>query len=90
MVTEEMREAGSQIASDLMNAQVSFHVRGLGGSKDWDEFESFHGGKNMDLIKQYVNGEIDSVTAIYIAMHRKSITPNATGHLRPDSGRDVK
>ena len=34
MVTEEMREAGSQIASDLMNAQVSFHIGGLGGSKN--------------------------------------------------------
>ena len=76
MVTEEMREAGSQIASDLMDAQVSFHMGGLGGSKEWEEFESFHCGKNMDLIKQYVNGEIDSVTAIYIAMHRESITPN--------------
>ena len=81
MVTEEMREAGSQIASDLINAQVSFHVGGLGGSKTWEEFESCHCGKNMDLIKQYVNGEIDSVTAIYIAMHRESITPNGDAHL---------
>ena len=76
MVTEEMREAGSQIASDLMDAQVSFCLGGLGGSKEWEEFESFHCGKNMDLIKQYANGEIDSVTAIYIAMHRESIAPN--------------
>ena len=35
----------------------------------------------MDLIKQYVKGEIDSVTAIYIAMHRESITPNGDAHL---------
>lgn len=81
MVTEEMREAGSQIASDLIDAQVSFNMGGLGGSKTWDEFESFHCGKNMDLIKQYVKGEIDSVTAIYIAMHRESITPNGDTHL---------
>ena len=72
MVTEEMRAAGSQIASDLMDAQVSSHMGGLGGSKDWEEFELSYNGKHMDLIKQYVNGEIDSVTAIYIAMHRVS------------------
>ena len=77
-VTEEMREAGSQIASDLMDAQVSRCMGGLGGSKDWEEFESFHSGKNMDLIKQYVAGEIDSVTAIYIAMHREAIISNLT------------
>ena len=76
MVTEEMREAGSQMASDLMDAQISVHINGLGGSKDWEEFESSHSGKNMDLIRQYVNGEIDSVTAIYIAMHRESTMPN--------------
>ena len=68
------------MASDLINAQVSFHMGGLGGSKKWEEFESCHCGKNMDLIKQYVNGEIDSVTAIYIAMHRESITPNTKAH----------
>ena len=84
MVTEEMREAGSQIAADLMAAQVSFHMGGLGGSKDWEEFESFHSGKNMDLIKQYVNGEIDSVTAIYIAMHRESTVPNAQNQAPAD------
>ena len=76
MVTEKMREAGSQIASDLIDAQVSNCMGGLGGSKEWEEFESSHSGKNMDLIKRYVNDEIDSVTAIYIAMHRESITPN--------------
>ena len=80
MVTEEMREAGSQIASDLMDAQVSFCLGGLEGSKGWEEFESCHCGKNMDMVKQYVNGEIDSVTAIYIAMHRESIMPNADTH----------
>jgi hypothetical protein len=59
-----------------MDAQVSSHMGGLGGSKDWEEFESAHSGKNMDLIKQYVADEIDSVTAIYIAMHRESIISN--------------
>lgn len=76
-VTEEMREAGAQVASDILDALVSFQMDGLGGSKKWTEFASGHSGKNMDLIKQYVNGEIDSVTAIYIAMHRESVTPDA-------------
>jgi len=64
------------MASDLVHARVSFNMGGLGGSKSWEEFESSHSGKNMDLIKQYVHGEIDSVTAIYIAMHRESIASN--------------
>ena len=75
------------MASDLMDAQVSSCLSGLGGSKEWDEFESSHCGKNMDLIKQYVNGEIDSVTAIYIAMHRESITPNADAVEKSCTGR---
>jgi len=77
MVTEEMKEAGSQIALDLVDANIAKSMGGLGGSKTWEEFEASHSGKNMDLIKQYVNGEIDSVTAIYTAMHRESIVPNA-------------
>ena len=80
-VTEEMREAGSQIASDLIDAQVCFRMGGLGGSKSWEEFKASHSGKNIDLIEQYVNDEIDSVTAIYIAMHRESIVPNDQAQL---------
>lgn len=72
-----MRKAGAQVASDIFDALISFRMDGLGGSKKWEEFKSCHSGKNMDLIKQYVNGEIDSVTAIYIAMHRESDTPDA-------------
>lgn len=70
-VTEKMREAGSQIASALMQAQVAKCTGGLGGKKDWKKFESVHSGKNIDLIKQYINDDIDSVTAIYIAMRRE-------------------
>ena len=80
MVTEEMREVGQQIAADLTDASISKEMGGLGGSKDWEEFKSSFNGKNLDLIKQYVEGEIDSVTAIYIAMHRESITPNVNNH----------
>ena len=76
MVTEEMIEAGARIASDLIVAYAIHKMEGLGGSKDWEEFESSHSGKNMDLIKQYANGEIASVTAIYTAMQRESTMPN--------------
>ncbi len=80
-VTEEMREAGRVIASDLLIGHAVKCMGGLGGSKSWEEFESSHSGKNLDLIEQYVNGEIDSVTAIYIAMHRESIVPNDQAQL---------
>ena len=72
MVTEKMKEAGSQIASDLINASISKAMGGLGGAKDWKEFKNNYKGENMDLIKKYVGNEINSVTAIYIAMRRTS------------------
>ena len=76
VVTKRMQEAGWQIASDLINAD-RFHSRWEGlEARKTGEFESFHSGKNMDLIKQYVNDKIDSVTAIYIAMQRESTIPN--------------
>lgn len=74
MVTEKMREAGSKMASDLMDAQVLLCLAKPSGNLDWEEFEAYHGSENIDIIKQCCNGEIDSVTAIYIAMHRESIT----------------
>ena len=83
MVTAGMAEAGSQIASDLVGASISFHMGGLGGAKNWEEFEAGHSGRNMDLIRRYINDEIDSVTAIYLAMHRASIKPNAKGEAQP-------
>jgi len=75
-VTEAMAEAGRQIASDIVNAKVSKHMNGLGGSKTWDEWLDA-GVKNRDLAIAYVNGEIDSVTAIYKAMQRVKLMPNA-------------
>ncbi len=76
MVTEKMREAGSQIASDLIDAEICYSMGGLGGSKNWGEFVAGYSGKNFDLIYRCVNGEIDSVTAIYIAMNRVSDNPD--------------
>lgn len=68
-VTKSMIDAGEKMASDLMNAQVSTYMDGLGGSKTWDEWLAAD-VSNRDLILAYLNEEIVSVTAIYIAMHR--------------------
>ena len=69
-VTEAMAEAGRQIASDLMDANFSRHMGGLGGSKTWSKWIEGVDIKNKDLAIAYANGEIDSVTAIYKAMRR--------------------
>lgn len=72
-VTEEMNLAGHKIASDLVSANVAKCMGGLGGAKSWEEFESLYlNSENLDLIRQYVEGEIDSVTAIYLAMARQN------------------
>jgi hypothetical protein len=81
MVTEKMKEAGAQITSDLWDAEVSITSGGLGSEKTWDEFIEGRSSMNLDLVKQYVSGEIDSVTAIYIAMARTRVSdvPNKEG-----------
>jgi hypothetical protein len=70
-VTSEMVEAGSKMASDLMNAKVCHEMGEMGGAKSWEEFKSGYKGKNLDLIKMYIDGEIESVMAIYLAMSRE-------------------
>jgi len=67
--TKQMTEAGGQIASDLMDAQVSWSMNGLGRSRSWREFIS-QDLQNKDLIEEYIAGNILSVDAIYIAMER--------------------
>ena len=68
--TEEMIKAGQNIASSITDAMISKHMNGLGGSKTEREWQlSEH--KNVDLILMYLNGEVDSVTAIYMAMVRE-------------------
>lgn len=73
-VTDEMRRAGSKISSALISANVSYHIGGLGGSKTWEEWFA-EGVPNKDLVIAYVENRIDSVTAIYIAMHRAKEQP---------------
>lgn len=66
-----MKAAGNLMASDLMDATIAKDMNGLGGSKNWEEYE-LDDKENADLIKAYLSNEIDSVTAIYIAMSRKA------------------
>ena len=68
-VTDAMRQAGSDIASALMNGSIAKSMDGLGGSKPWSEFVG-DDAPNKDLVLAYLSGEIDSMTAIYVAMER--------------------
>ena len=76
-VTKEMQIAGANIASDLLDASVAKAMLGLGGSKTWEEYKGNFTGANFDLIEQYIENTIDSVTAIYIAMQRASYNKEA-------------
>jgi hypothetical protein len=67
IVTDKMREAGEQIASDCMDAACRKAFGTLGGGKEFD-VSDFH--TNSDLILKYVDDEITSVEAIYLAMER--------------------
>jgi len=66
MLQKEMIESGKQIASDLFDAQISKDMGSMGGHiiKDISKYD------NSDLIQKYIDGEIVSVEAIYIAMKR--------------------
>jgi hypothetical protein len=70
-VTEEMRQAGSDVASLMTSAHLCRCFAGLGGSLDWEKFEEeFSEKPNFDIAVAYARGEIDSVTGIYLAMER--------------------
>jgi len=70
-VTEEMVEAGRKIANNLISANCQKSMSGLGGVKDFDLMD--YPEEHRDVITQYLNGDIDSVTAIYIAMQNASV-----------------
>lgn len=69
IVTEKMRETGSKLADQLYDAHIT---KALENEDEWEKFIKECDGENLDLVTQYVAGEIDSVTAIYIAMNRVS------------------
>lgn len=67
--TDKMIEAGNTMASDLTDASIMNEMKGLGGSSQ--SIEEYLGTvDNVDIIYKYLLNEIDSVTAIYIAMQR--------------------
>ena len=66
-------EAGEEMASVLFDAQISRDMGGLGGAGTLEDWRRENAGiANFDLIEDYVNGVIPSLTAIYIAMCRKA------------------
>lgn len=70
--SEAMIQSGSDMASLLMNVSVAVCMNGLGGSITTEEWEALD-VPNKDLAEQYGREELDSVTAIYIAMRRAAM-----------------
>lgn len=68
-VTEAMNQAGNDIAAELVTASVAKTMHGLGGSLTYEEWLNKE-VENRDLCIAYSKSEIDSVTAIYLAMMR--------------------
>jgi len=73
-ISEEMIKAGNDIASNLMTACCCKSMNGVGGGKDWTTWlDENKDAQNVDIMMAYANNEIDSVTAIYIAMERTKV-----------------
>lgn len=66
MLQQEVINAGQQIASDLIDANITKSMGNMGGHiiKPISEYN------NADLIQKYLDDEIVSVEAIYTAMKR--------------------
>ena len=71
-VTYHMVAAGSRMASDLITAQVSYRMGGIGGAPEWREWSATK-APNRDLAVQYAEGQIQAVEAIYFAMERARV-----------------
>lgn len=71
-VTYRMVIAGSRMASDLITAQVSYSMDGIGGGPTWNDWLAAK-TPNRDLAVQYVEGQIQAVEAIYLAMERSRV-----------------
>jgi hypothetical protein len=68
MPTQKQIDAGNKISEELIDASIEKSLSGskLGGTKEYNK-ENF---KYSDIVDRYVNNEIDSITAIWIAMKR--------------------
>ena len=71
-VTHQMVAAGLRMASDLITAQVSRSMDGIGGAPEWREWSAAK-APNRDLAVQYAEGQIQAVEAIYFAMERARV-----------------
>jgi hypothetical protein len=69
-VTQAMNTAGIEIANALVSASCRKSMGGLGDCKEFNL--SDYPMEYQDIIAQYLDEKIDSVTAIYIAMHNAS------------------
>jgi hypothetical protein len=67
-LNQKMVTAGNKIASNLMDATCEYTLCGMGGCRDF-KLENFP-AENRELIWKYLQKEIDSVEAIYLAMKR--------------------
>jgi len=70
IVTKKMRDAGSLFASDCMDARCC-KLDGGKAVEQWAREDM----PNKDLLIKYINGEIDAVTGIYLAMERAKEEP---------------
>jgi len=68
-VTLEMIKAGNDFASHATDASIARCMGELGSTKEQRQWQMDQ-FKNVDLIEMYLNGQIDSVTGIYLAMER--------------------
>lgn len=68
-VTTAMNQAGNDIATELVTVGIAKSMNGLGGSPTYEEWLNKEVA-NRDLCIAYSKSEIDSVTAIYLAMVR--------------------
>lgn len=66
-VTEQMKQAGNEIASYLIDATIEKVVTHAFNIKKYED-------KYQQLILDYLDEKIDSVTAIYIAMNNERET----------------
>ena len=71
-VTYRMVDAGSRMAADLITAQVSYSMGGVGGAPEWREWSATR-APNRDLAVRYAEGRIQAVEAIYLAMERARV-----------------
>lgn len=67
IVTDEMHAAGLRISGDLFDASLK---RDMGIFKDVPDLDLGLYMTNRDLVEKYLDNEIDSVQAIYLAMKR--------------------